>query len=1087
MFLRTPNLAYVLPVYRLRRRLGHDVELGPLNHVVYFDSRTLGRALRAPGCGPTRWLALPPPQVATFAADARERYGGRSPVVTAKNTWARAADGLVAATRGRVSSPRTSTSSPPARSRLTRMAAHRSTVIVLLLGLVSSLGVLSCGDSKKETPVTQPPALGADPNIISDDDVSEAATGSPERTVMEWAQAVQFSDARAVAETYDPRVVERVGAARIARAARDVGSQLGRPEFVETVRETPDAGRHPRLHRLLRRRARAHGPAAGHLRPRARRRALAARRRGPAARHRRPAAEPEPGRRGARGAVRQRAGAAPAPPGARRPAPETALAALAVPLAVAAVWLGAAEGGTGAVVVLVLLQALGLAWWFRAGLRIGRGWATANFVLGTAWVALFLIPSLVYAVAPSYLESFDPMDAVAVVNVSLFALLIGYAADQWRRPVRADGPLLAVRTADVRPWRAAGWFGVGLLGLGVLMLNAGGPREYLSKLGETAGLNAGLFYVIWLVLALRFAPTAVAFVRWSRGTGAGRAALAGFAVAIVLLSLTGARAFVAIGAAQLLLSYALVKRRPSLRRVAPVAILAGLLLVFGLGTVKRHQTYNTQNPQAQLSLLEYAVDVAPSDAVDAYVNNYVDTVRLVALADAVVPDSAGYEGFRPLVQLLLKPIPSQLRPDVERDPVISQTFDPEGPFAYAEPLQVSIFLAGGPIAVGLVCFLLGFGVSRLDRWLAAPRVRSPATAAAAIAAVVQIPILIRSGIPNGAAFFGIEVLGTAAVTWHVAGGRLPRQLRGPAAAAGTFGRRTGAGGARLFAAASPWLVPCLVGVAALALGWASKGANPILGQDSAGYLADARLLAGAGLPAQEYGEYYAFGYGLLLAIPYLFTLDVDTVYGAAIGINVALLIVAALGAYRLVREWWELSRLHAAIAALAAGLLPFAVLQVGIVWPEAALTAAVTWWCVWIARLRVGYARLPAAMVALLSIACFVLHHRMAPVTAIGFLALAQPLRRRSFATAAPWLALTVIGGLAVLLLDGVFRDRIYVQSQDAASDNAVSAVLNAPLGSLPDTLSRRWARCGRSRRRRWGSGPSGRSRRSGAGGRGRA
>src|ERR1017187_3192647 len=36
VFIRTPNIAYVFPIYLVRRSLlGHGVELGPLNHVVY--------------------------------------------------------------------------------------------------------------------------------------------------------------------------------------------------------------------------------------------------------------------------------------------------------------------------------------------------------------------------------------------------------------------------------------------------------------------------------------------------------------------------------------------------------------------------------------------------------------------------------------------------------------------------------------------------------------------------------------------------------------------------------------------------------------------------------------------------------------------------------------------------------------------------------------------------------------------------------------------------------------------------------------------------------------------------------------------
>jgi SAM-dependent methyltransferase len=102
VFLRTPNIRYVLPVYRLRRRLGHDVELGPTNHVVYFDSSSIRRALDAAGLRATGWPAFSPPQVATFAAEDADRYAPRASVaVGVKNVYARTCRGLAWATRGR--------------------------------------------------------------------------------------------------------------------------------------------------------------------------------------------------------------------------------------------------------------------------------------------------------------------------------------------------------------------------------------------------------------------------------------------------------------------------------------------------------------------------------------------------------------------------------------------------------------------------------------------------------------------------------------------------------------------------------------------------------------------------------------------------------------------------------------------------------------------------------------------------------------------------------------------------------------------------------------------------------------------------
>jgi SAM-dependent methyltransferase len=74
LFLRTPNLDYVLPVYAARRRLGRPGELGPLNHVVYFTARTLRKALDQCELTPRAWPALVPPQVGP--ARAKNAYAG---------------------------------------------------------------------------------------------------------------------------------------------------------------------------------------------------------------------------------------------------------------------------------------------------------------------------------------------------------------------------------------------------------------------------------------------------------------------------------------------------------------------------------------------------------------------------------------------------------------------------------------------------------------------------------------------------------------------------------------------------------------------------------------------------------------------------------------------------------------------------------------------------------------------------------------------------------------------------------------------------------------------------------------------------
>lgn len=102
LFVRTPNFAYVYPVYAARRWvLRQDVGLGPTNHVVYFTAATMRRALALAGLRACAWPVHSPPQVAP-----QGRVGLRPQVgpyvVHAKNIYARCADELARRTGGRV-------------------------------------------------------------------------------------------------------------------------------------------------------------------------------------------------------------------------------------------------------------------------------------------------------------------------------------------------------------------------------------------------------------------------------------------------------------------------------------------------------------------------------------------------------------------------------------------------------------------------------------------------------------------------------------------------------------------------------------------------------------------------------------------------------------------------------------------------------------------------------------------------------------------------------------------------------------------------------------------------------------------------
>ncbi len=104
LFLRTPNFAYVGPLYALRQRLLRQewARLGPTNHVVYFTAATMARALDAAGLRPVSWRVYPPPQVAVSADPRRRVRDNPAMSVKAKNLYGRATSRLAIASSGRV-------------------------------------------------------------------------------------------------------------------------------------------------------------------------------------------------------------------------------------------------------------------------------------------------------------------------------------------------------------------------------------------------------------------------------------------------------------------------------------------------------------------------------------------------------------------------------------------------------------------------------------------------------------------------------------------------------------------------------------------------------------------------------------------------------------------------------------------------------------------------------------------------------------------------------------------------------------------------------------------------------------------------
>ncbi len=118
------------------------------------------------------------------------------------------------------------------------MSGIRSLAIVGGCLLLSMAG-FACGSDRSPRdaapPVTSRDTQDTLTNIVSNEDIRRTKPGTPERTILSWAQAVQFGDVRAVRAAYTERVRESVPIARLHAATKQIASLLGRPEIVSPM------------------------------------------------------------------------------------------------------------------------------------------------------------------------------------------------------------------------------------------------------------------------------------------------------------------------------------------------------------------------------------------------------------------------------------------------------------------------------------------------------------------------------------------------------------------------------------------------------------------------------------------------------------------------------------------------------------------------------------------------------------------------------------------------------------------------------------------------------------------------------------
>jgi len=426
---------------------------------------------------------------------------------------------------------------------------------------------------------------------------------------------------------------------------------------------------------------------------------------------------------------------------------------------------------------LCVAQTIGVVWLMRLGTGGSRAWATARFTTAAAWLPLFLVPCWIYTIDPTLLKTTSTLDQpIAITTLSLFAMIAGSLTLRATVPSRQSSSTLSTDHLEVSVRSIVLWFVFGLLCLALLMAVNGGPVAYVTNLDKSAQLNRGLLYLIWAILFLRFAPLAALATRWGSGRAAGPFLIATFVAGSSVMLVTGARAYLAVAAAQLLLLFVLLRRPIPLRRVVPIALVSGFLIIFGIGAVKRFQSYQLTHPRTSVTLPTYLVEIAPREMVDAYVNNYVDGVSLIGTVRRIVPAHANYEYGKAVLRLFAKIVPRPLRPAVTTAPAIKRELEPSSAYVYAIPLQATAYLQFGLPGVVMVFLLVGALVATIDRRLQRQEQISVQAVLVLVTLAVQIPILLRSGVPAGAVFLLLDVIGVwiAAVTVT---GQTRRQVR----------------------------------------------------------------------------------------------------------------------------------------------------------------------------------------------------------------------------------------------------------------------------------------------------------------------
>jgi hypothetical protein len=413
---------------------------------------------------------------------------------------------------------------------------------------------------------------------------------------------------------------------------------------------------------------------------------------------------------------------------------------------------------------LVLCQTFSVVWLGRLTWSKTRQWATVGVLVSAAWTLTFLASSWIYSVSPGLLDIGSPTQALAIVELSLLCLIGGLALSPRSMSDQPGSEYVQVLPTTLRPRILALWCLLGLLALAVFFHSSGGVVHYLKNLSNEGGLSRGKTYFEILALALLFAVQVGVCARWSVGKRLNALQMGATILGLALVALLGARLFIAIALVELALFYALVRRRPRLRRLVPTLLITAILVIFGLGAIKRYSNYRSAHPGVHTTFGHYLRTAAVHELTTAYANNYADGVRLIALGRVTVPAYAQPEFGKEFLRLLLQPIPYPWRPNVSTALAIKAAFYPSTSTAYAQPLQLVSYLQFSLPGVVFAFFLVGAAIAELDRQLTGQRLFRVSTLLVLLALTVDVAAFLRDALGTADAVAVLSLL----LLWLVA-------------------------------------------------------------------------------------------------------------------------------------------------------------------------------------------------------------------------------------------------------------------------------------------------------------------------------